>query len=307
MRPPFVKRQPPPESGFCALFSAFSVPASSAVGRAFCLAFPGQVPTQRGGPTHVARCSRHLGDECREPCGVCAATEKYCCPLVPASAKGWLSRSGSPGSVRRGGGAAHVPSGRLVPLMQEPAQGSTPSLRLGDTRPRRPLACTDAVPQDGEHAGWRRIPCGASEAPGAPALLPSPWRHVSLAKAVGRLRLAETARASVCARRVKAWPVSCVFSKRTRDVCPAGWWRRNNAAASAPAHVRWAFPRFLPDVPKRVPADACAHFTQRPEEAQSCRRGTRARAWLSSSKTRLRMVPMPGTVGNRYQVCASWC
>jgi hypothetical protein len=40
--------------------------------------------------------------------------------------------------------------------------------------------------------------------------------------------------------------------------------------------VRWALPMFLPEGPKRLPADAFAHVTRRHYEAQSCTRGKRA-------------------------------
>ena len=66
------------------------------------------------------------------------------------------------------------------------------------------------------------------------------------------------------------------------------WWEK--------AHLRCAFPMFFPDVPKRLPADALRHWTRRAAEAQSCPRGKWPMSWRSSSSTRLRIVPIPGTV-----------
>ena len=67
---------------------------------------------------------------------------------------------------------------------------------LWDTRPMRTFACRDAVPQDVTYARSRLIPWVSSEASGSPTLLPSLWRHGSIAQAVWRLRISETARAS---------------------------------------------------------------------------------------------------------------
>src|SRR5262249_38367679 len=155
------------------------------------------------------------------------------------------------------------PCGRLSPLVQEPEWMSNQSLGLGDIRPLCTFACRDAVIQDVAHARSRLIPSMASEAAGAPTLRPEPWRHCSISKAVWRLSLSETARASLWARMVTACPWPCLFSKRATECCPAGLWRRHHAAASEKAHFRWACPIFLPDVPTRVPADSLAHLTRR--------------------------------------------
>jgi hypothetical protein len=72
--------------------------------------------------------------------------------------------------------------------------------------------------------------------------------------------------------------VSGLFAKRPRDFWPVGWFRKHNTAASDKAHRRGAWPIFVPEVPKRVPADACAHVTRRPDEAKSCTRGKRSMA-----------------------------
>ena len=85
-------------------------------------------------------------------------------------AKGWLSLSGSPVSVRLGGGAAHIPFVPLSPFVQEPERASNQRAGLGDERPMRTFACRDAVSDDGPHAQGRLIPCVSSEVSGSPAL-----------------------------------------------------------------------------------------------------------------------------------------
>jgi hypothetical protein len=68
-----------------------------------------------------------------------------------------------------------------------------------------------------------------------------------------------------------------------------------------------ACPLVLPDVPPRLPPDAWAHGRRRQYDAQACTRGTRSRGCRASSRTRRRMVPMPGPVGERDRGGASWC
>jgi hypothetical protein len=81
------------------------------------------------------------------------------------------------------------PCVRLAPLVQEPAWMSNQSRGRGDSRPLGTFACRDAVIQDVAHALSRLSPSMSSEAAGSPPLLPSPWRHCSIAKAVWRLRM----------------------------------------------------------------------------------------------------------------------
>jgi hypothetical protein len=71
--------------------------------------------------------------------------------------------------------------------------------------------------------------------------------------------------------------------------------------------VRDAWPLCVPEVPYRLPADALAHLTQRQEDTQSCTRGKRAIAGIAYKSTRLRSVPMPGTVCSTDRVLASCC
>jgi hypothetical protein len=77
------------------------------------------------------------------------------------------------------------------------------------------------------------------------------------------------------ARAVHALPWPWFLSKRARYVWPAGLVRNKRAAASENAHVRDAFPSFVPDVPERYPADSQAHFTKRPLDTNAGARGKR--------------------------------
>ena len=169
-------------------------------------------------------------------------------------------RRASLSQARERGSPRSLP--RLSPRLQEPERVSHQCPGLWDKTPMRTLAFRDAVQQDLEHACDRLIPCVASEASGSPALLPEPWRNVSRSQAAWRVSLSETARASWCARMVKAFPWPCVVSLRATYCCPAGWWRRNKTAASEKAHGRWPVPIFWPDVPHRVPAESLAHLTR---------------------------------------------
>jgi hypothetical protein len=80
---------------------------------------------------------------------------------------------------------------------------------------------------------------------------------------------------------VKALPLPCFFSRPVRYFWPAELLRRNTTAASEQAHVREAFPIFVPAVPYRLPADALAHVTRRQEETTSGPRGKRWMAWMA--------------------------
>jgi hypothetical protein len=90
-----------------------------------------------------------------------------------------------------------------------------------------------------------------------------------------------TRRAHVWARTVRASPWLCLRSKRARDLCPAGFWRRHTTAASEKAPVRDALPIVVPEGPSRVPADALAHVTRRQKATKSWPRGKRLMAWSS--------------------------
>jgi len=80
---------------------------------------------------------------------------------------------------------------------------------------------------------------------------------------------------------VKAVPLRCFFSHRESNFCAAGLSRKNKTAASEKAHLRWALPIVVPEVPERFPADALAHVMRRQYEAKSCTRGKRALSWMS--------------------------
>ena len=173
--------------------------------------------------------------------------------------------------------------------------------------PRRTSAFKDAALLGFTAVLCRLLPAVSRSAPGSPALLPEVRRNCSRANAVLRLRLTETARASLCARLLRAVPLAGFFSNVARDFGPGSFPRRKRVAASAKAHVRWAWPILCPEVPKRFPADAFAHWMRRQYDAKSCPRGKRSIWCMSSSKTRRRMLPMPGTVCHTDRGWASWC
>jgi hypothetical protein len=80
---------------------------------------------------------------------------------------------------------------------------------------------------------------------------------------------------------LRAVPVSCLFAKRARRFCPWGLLRKKSVAASEKAHVRWALPIFLPDVPRRVPPDSWLPLTRRHYDANACPLGNRSIWWMS--------------------------
>jgi hypothetical protein len=65
---------------------------------------------------------------------------------------------------------------------------------------------------------------------------------------------------------VNALPWPWLGARRARSVWAAGWFRSKRTAASEQAHVREVVPSFAPEVPSRVPAEALAHVTSRPED-----------------------------------------
>jgi hypothetical protein len=213
----------------------------------------------------------------------------------------------APVRARIGGGAAAVNPTQRAPSRAEPARRSKPSVGrrgngLGALRrarrkaPARTAHALQAHPVMG--------PCGGGRLRSAPD---ARWSTGCLGQAGARWHLASTARASVWARTVSAWPFPCVCSKGARDCGPGGGWRRQTTAASAKAHVRDAGPRCVPVGPARCPADAVAHVTRRPEDTHSCPRGQRAMAWIASTGTRRRSGPMPGPVWSRERGWALGC
>jgi hypothetical protein len=162
--------------------------------------------------------------------------------------------------------------------------------RHGSPRPERAL---------------RRCPLGASAAPGAPAALLAPRRHVGRATAVWRCPLESTARAQGWARPLTACPCRGVCSPRARSFGAAGVARHKRTTACAHAPGREAWPSCVPAVPERWPAESCAPVTRRQDDPHAGTRGQRRRSWRSSRRTRLRSAPRPGTGRRRERVGAS--
>jgi hypothetical protein len=156
---------------------------------------------------------------------------------------------------------------------------STPRAPGEGASPR--LSALRRSPRGHVRVRYRPLPWVSREASGAPALLRYPWRNLVIANTVSRFSMSWTARASLWARMVKAFPFSCAFSKRATSFCPGSLCRRNSTAASETAHLRYAWPIFLPEVPDRLPADSLAQLTRRHYEAQSCTLGRRRMSWIS--------------------------
>ena len=55
----------------------------------------------------------------------------------------------------------------------------------------------------------------------------------------------------------------CFFCNLSLYFLASGFLLRKRTAASEKAHLRWAFPIFLPEVPRRFPADSLADLTRR--------------------------------------------
>jgi hypothetical protein len=90
-------------------------------------------------------------------------------------------------------------------------------------------------------------------------------------------------------------------------LCGRGEWSASTRRRLRRPPWRGAWPRCLPAVPQRVPAEAVAHGSRRPDAATSGPRGQRAIVWRSSSRTRRRSVPLPGTGCRRWRGLAAWC
>jgi hypothetical protein len=179
MRTPPVKRHTLPRSGFV-LF--FRFPGPGAVSRQ-CRVLTSLLcaGTNRCGCTkHLLRRYRPLGSDGRALVGSSLRPSNAAVPSYrPRQRDGCASTARQFGSGS--GEGPHTSPGRLSPYVQEPERVSHHSRGLWEKRPLHTLACSDAVHQGGEDA--RSRPCGASEASGARALLPDPWRNVSLVKA----------------------------------------------------------------------------------------------------------------------------
>jgi hypothetical protein len=191
--------------------------------------------------------------------GYAAAAENPIGTLVPSSAQTGLNGGRAPVRTRLGGGAAQVH--RVVPIAvcDGAAAAGHATRRARGEEPTGASAFADAGSPAFQRRIARRSPPGAREASGSSAALPAPRRHVGSATARCRGHLAETARAHVGAKPVKAVPWRCVFAKRARSCWPAGVARHKRPAAAAQAPGRSAFPSLGPAGPSRVPADALAH------------------------------------------------
>ena len=188
MRTPFVKRHTPPGSGFSYFF-----PLSRAW-RSLQSVACADVLSRVRGPPRVAAPNPYCGSvatggaRAENPGGILCGLAIMLCPqTVLCTGMAAPVCRASEGQARARGRTR--PWVRLSPLMQEPEPGSQQRRGLWDLRPRRTLAFRDAVPQDIAYAGYRLLPRVSRETPGAPALLPDPWRHVSLLQALWRLSI----------------------------------------------------------------------------------------------------------------------
>jgi hypothetical protein len=107
--------------------------------------------------------------------------------------------------------------------------------------------------------------------------------------APGRGRMASTGRATCWARPVQAGPGPWFFSTRAQECWATGWSRRTRLAAWEQTHVRDALPSLAPEVPQRLPAEACAPVTRRHEARPAWPLGTRWRAGMASNRPRRRL------------------
>jgi hypothetical protein len=205
-------------------------------------------------------------------CTVLGDRDTSRCPHTVLCQGGAACRPGARSYQVRGRGSPRPPSVTLA--AGAGAGAGVPSKAQGQGTERMGAeACAAAERAAWQSAVCRRLPSGPREAAGAPPPRHPSWRHVSRANAVSRVRRADTARPHVWASRVNAFPWPWVFSTRARDVWPAGVCRRHNTAASENAHGRSACPLWRPEVPDRLPADACAQCTRRPSEPTFWTRG----------------------------------
>ncbi len=143
------------------------------------------------------------------------------------------------------------------------------------------LAFKDAVKQDGEHARFRLIPLGVQLDLRLTRSAPLGTQEHIYIKGCFALEHVIDGPRQFMRQDGERFSFGMRFSERTRSFWPWGLFRKNNAAASEKAHVRWALPMFLPEVPQRLPADSFAPLTRRHYETKSCPRGKRAMSWIS--------------------------
>ena len=240
-----------------------------------------QGQTARGGPTHCWRVSppRHgAGRESRH--GSLRPRTLAVPSYRPPPQQGCRGmRQCVPGA---GAGQPTAPRRDARRFLPARRGAGVPSKAQGpDKAPRGSWACGAAGAAGWQSPGPRRLLSGPRAAAGAPAPLPSPGSKGSISPPVGRRNIAETARPRGWAHTVKAWPGPCFFSRRARDVWPAGWSHRPKTAAAAKAPGRDACPLCVPAGPARGPADAGAHRPRRPEETQAGPRGQRGRSGIA--------------------------
>jgi hypothetical protein len=216
MRPPVVKRQTPLKSGLCQFFPLWfrlsvvrlwpRVPSS--------LPWAG-APTRR----HHTRMEVHSPQlrRVQRRLSVVSATEKLLGTRVPSSTKRRLNGRRSRVRLRLGGGAAHVHPTRPSRSGAEPERMSNQRAGLrgnGLCAPQRSRRSAIGTTAHALQAPPAIGPFGTGLLRSAPDAL---WRKCGISKALSRVNIWETARASLSARTVKALPVPCFFSRRTSN------------------------------------------------------------------------------------------
>jgi hypothetical protein len=219
MRTLLVKSHPPPAARFVAFVPLSRGAAESLVGRLACRHGGAQGPANVAAPPTSGGAVAGAG-ACSAGPAWDAAAEQAGGPRTPGSAQAGLTGARAPG--RAGGGAAPGTRCRPAPSRHEPARASQPRRGRREPRPRHPWACPDAAAPGGARAGRRRLPALARAPRGAPALRPCPRPACGQSPPVARVRLAETARARVCARRGSAGPGPGGGGQLASDGDPAG-------------------------------------------------------------------------------------
>ena len=236
MRTPVVKRQTSPESGFLLFFRRVDPgvvilwqrvltwfrSAGAAISGLHHTLLAGLPPGHWRWPRAVVRLS---------------APSKHRCPLLPSYAQ--ARRPISRRQCAPGAGEGQ-PTGTMRHLRPRDRSASTrPITRAGAGH--RASGLMGVRRRTGgsmaEHGCQARPSC-PSAAAGAPAPLPARWRTRVRSNPTSRCNREETARASVGASTVSAWPGPCFVSKRARDFWPAGLVRRQRTAAAEQAHCK---------------------------------------------------------------------
>jgi hypothetical protein len=139
------------------------------------------------------------------------------CPRTVLYIGGATRRAGARGAQARGRGSTRVPSATLAASYRAGAEVQS-QRRAQGKRPR----CSAVFATPGYACA---LSLGASRARPvrrpAPPLI-EPGRNRRIAKAVCRVNIKETARASCWAKPVQALPWPCFFSKRVKSFCPMG-------------------------------------------------------------------------------------